>query len=231
MFETLDIALLCDQRTVDAAGLAITKDYSRHGLHCQLGDGVTGATMPTLQASQGLMTFDGGDYMVLRAADDMDGVLAGMGGPHPETYIFYLDPLIMSGAQATIFSKYSDPRWVLIRWEGASSRILFLNRQIGGTDELYYLAAGSTAELQNKGSIFAYVRDTNTQTIYVNAVPVAADTDATVDASSVSSAYIGASHLGQNLPAGNGLRFFGYSRTAWTQTQLRALQRFLRGVL
>jgi len=232
MLNSLDIALLCDSRTVDGAGLAITPDRSRHGIHAQLGDGATAGTMPTLDALNGRFTFDGGDDMRIAPARDVAGVLAGMGGPHPETYIFYLDPLIMSGAQATILSKFSNPAWVLIRWEGASSRILFLNRQVGGTDELYYLAAPDTAALQNRRLILAYVRDTNSQRGYADAVQIFADTDVTVDGSGVSTLYLGASDIGQYLPNGNGLRAFFYDGSnAWTPTQLRALQRFLRGNL
>jgi hypothetical protein len=232
MLNSLDIALLCDKEWTDANGDRRTADRSRHGIHPVLGDGTTVGTFPTWDEPDGRYTFDGGDYLTIRSADDVDDVLLDMGGPQDETYLFYIEPWVFGGGNQTLFSKYSNPQWILFRYEVASSRFLFLIRETGGTDELYYLPAPDTALLYGRGLILAYTRSANLQRGYVDAVQVFEDTDATVDGSGVSNAYIGAQDGVSNfVPAGTGLRFFGYAQKAFTQVEFRAIQRFLRGML
>jgi len=239
MLSKLDIALLCDSRTVDAAGNAITPDRSRHGIHAQLGDGGAAATMPTLDALNGRMTFDGGDYMVLRAADDVAGVLAGMGSIQDETYLFYFDPFQAVVAPNLIepFSSNdgANPR-VIFRYGTANMYFLVAFYDAGGGGEASITPNNSIQEFFGKQLLLAITRrnaDTDTHIYYANgARRWASNVAPRRDASSAKNYRIGSSLAGAFfLPAGTGLRFFGYAREAWTQTQLRALQRFLRGNL
>jgi len=232
MLSKLDIALLCDVRSVDPNGLAITPDRSRHGIHAQLGDGGAAATMPTLDALNGRMTFDGGDYMVLRAADDVDGVLAGMGGPHEETYIFYFDPYVYVAGDITFFFK-GDLAGYFVRLRQESWVGTHFDMQIeGGPDEIL---AGTVDPVVYDGKqlMIAFIRRADVQEIWVDANLQDSGTDPTTDATTADDALIGCEPgVANPLLAGTGLRAMFYDgENAWTQTQLRALQRFLRGNL
>jgi hypothetical protein len=235
MLNSLDIALLCDSRTVDGAGLAITPDRSRHGIHAQLGDGAAAGTMPTLDALNGKFDFDGGDYMVLRQADDVEDVLADMGSIQDETYLFYMDPVVDPGATDALWINTDDganPRFAIGHRGGANDYFwIYFIDGVGGT-ETGTTPVGSALEFIGKSLLFAYVRRLNAQEVYCNGVLRWSSANASVDASGAKNPTIGKELGGARFfPAGTGLRVFGYSRTAWTQTQLRALQRFLRGML
>jgi len=235
MLNSLDIALLCDSRTVDGAGLAITPDRSRHGIHAQLGDGATAGTMPTLDALNGRYTFDGGDYMVLRQADDVDDVLADMASDQDETYLYYIFPMISTVDYAYLLStNYGAGGYYYIRQRETVGTFYWqatFNDGIGS--ETATSGVNSILPYYNKGILLAVRRGSNVIEFWVNGVLISSTVVATRDASNAKDVLVGAvsAAITYPFPAGTGLRFFGYSRTAWTQTQLRALQRFLRGNL
>ena len=235
MLNTLDIALLMDSRTVDGAGNVITLDRSRHGIHCQYGDGVTAAVMPAFDALNGRVTFDGGDYMQIPASYDVAGILAGMGAIQDETYIFYLDPIVVNSTFQYFIgwnTGVGTSRF-LIRIDNTNVITMYVNNPAG---DLETFSSASILALNGRGVLVTMVRDpahgTQKQRLFVNAVLHSTGNSVSRDGRNTLAKYIGQdSGSGFQLQNGTGLRFFGYARRVFTETELRAIQKYLRGVL
>jgi len=236
MLNALAIDLLCDSRTVDAAGNVITIDRSRHGIHPYLGpDGQVAGQMPTLDSLNGRLMFDGNDFILFPQAKDVDAVIEGMGGDHAETYMFLFDPFISNpSAFQTLLLKGDDTlatSWVRIRQRNTND-LEFRVTTVAGNE---IIASSIPAVTGNHGKkvLFSFVRDAGVQEIWVWDVLDAADNDPTRDASLASACAIGSSLFTGStyLVNGNGLRAFFYGRFRATQIWLRALIRYLEGNL
>lgn len=234
MLNALSLACLFDSEYTDLAGDRRTKDRSRFGIDPRVGDGSTPATFPTWSAQDGRYDFDGGDYMLITTAYDSDDVLALMGSIQPETYLFYFDPLVIDGNEQYLFgwNTGSGTDRGYIRINAGNTLTLHLDDDVGGMEEL---TSGSILEWNGHSVIVAVVRDPTAavrQLMYLNAVEFATDTDVAVAGASAVAKYIGRNTAGGSLlQVGTGLRFFGYSATAFAQLQLQAIQRYLRGFL
>jgi hypothetical protein len=180
--------------------------------------------------------FDGGDYINIRNADDVDGVLAGMASIQNETYIVYFDPLV---AGTGVYSHE-----IFSTEDGANPR--FFARKTGGVFTFQFYDGVGNLEFLNTGAIetsydgqrfaIVYVREpthpTQKQRAYINDILVATANSTPRDASNAKAKRLGATLVpGNYLPAGTGIKFFGYGRFVATQTWLRQLSRNLRGLL
>ena len=241
MLNSLDIALLFDNRTVDGVGNVITKDRSRNGINAQLGNGVDAGTMPTWDATRGLYTFDGGDYLTFSIAGDVGGILDSMGSIQNETYIVVMDPIMINSYAAPQYlfaSKWGagGNSYFYIQLEAINNRIRFILADAAGNLEILDLPGAEGVLLHGKRVMLTWVREpthaTEPQRLFVNAVKRATAATTPRDAHYSCDKYIGC-HAGiaANLYNGTSLRFFGYARRCLTTTSLQAIQKYLRGVI
>ena len=238
MFDALDIALLMDNRSLDADGNAFTPCETRYGrdglgIRAILGDGTTAATMPTLDALQGRFTFDGGDYIVLPAATDVASVLANMGSAQDEFWLFLMKNSIWTAAtnQVLFYKDGAAGEMIRLRYGVANTITLDTDNGAGGTESLA-ISAAATALTQNAEIMIGFQRANNVQEIWFWDILVDSDTDATVDASSAGDAYIGANDTPAQFIRNNcGISFFGYGRGRITAAWMQAIRHRLRGNL
>jgi len=236
MLGTLDIALTCDSVRYGSGGEALCPDHSRHGAICYIGsDGLTAAQMPTLDALNGLFTFDGGDFLIM-PHDGNSPIVQSIGAAQEETIIMCFDPWVFSSGVTTVLFMKDD--------SGASGKFLRIRKTVGdeidfradaggGSFELVSTAGGEPAAFDGKRMTLICIRATDRQEIWIDDALVASDTDTTVDASNPEEVGICASNvIGTNaVPAGTGLSGFGYERRAWTPAEIFAFNKYLREVL
>lgn len=232
MLNTLDIVCPFDSEYSDGS-LRRTKDRSRHGIHPLVGDGTTSTTFPTWDARNGLYTFDGGDYLKIRNADDVKGVLASMGGNQEETFLFYFRPWIeLAGTNIHLLFKGNVASSYVRLLKTTSNTFQFRVTESGGGDEIVDTATTVPAAYHGKRMLIAFVRATNRQEIWIGNNLVASDKDTSVDGSSTDDLFIGASSTpAEYLRANTGLRFIGYARKAFTGNKLRAIKTYFEEML
>lgn len=232
MFAGLDIACLMDSRYTDGGGIIRTRDRSPKGLNPRLGDGATAGTMPTWDSARGLFTFDGGDYLSWPIAEDVGGILAAIGSLQDETYLFYFDKLVINGNYQYLFqhNSQSATERFAIRIEDTNQIRIIENNTV-------QITTATIAAWNGRGTVLAVTRSVNAtkkHVVYLDAIEFASNTvNPLLDGkSALKTNYIGVSDASTfYLQNGTGLRFFGYARRAFTQTQLQAIQRYLRGVI
>jgi len=237
LLDKFALAYLFDSEYTDDAGLRRTKDRSRHGIHALVGDGSTAATMPTWDSSRGLYTFDGGDYLTIRQADDAGDVLANMGSIQDETYCFLMDPLILAQQEFLSTNDGINPRIIIRTIAGGTNRFELQLLDAGGGIENTLTPNNTVEEFVGKATLMAFSRimtgATMAHSISMNGAVRWTSSGLTPrNASSAKDPHIGSTPTPSSyFAAGTGLRFFGYARRAITVPELRQLSRNLRGVL
>jgi hypothetical protein len=227
LLDKFDLAYLFDSEWTDDAGLRRTKDRSRHGIHALVGDGSAAATMPTWDAARGLYTSTlAGQYLRLPIADDVNTVVRNIGSEQPETYCFYMDPLLI-GTLHDFLNRVVADQWIMIRVDSAGI-IVFRFRETGVGYEQTVTGPGVLSPYHGRSVLLTFTRDVRQHHIYVDDTLLVSSTPAgPYNASADANVSVLASPA-----SGEGGRFFGYARDfVATPTFLRQLSRNLRGVL
>lgn len=240
LLDHFDLACLMDREWTDSGGLRRTMDRSKHGIHPLVGDGSTAGTFPTFDASRGLYTFDGSDYLTLRQSDDSADVLANMGSIQDETYCFLFDPYVNNPALVAhhfiAFGPGGAGSLFYVRAGASFDRFELRSRDPSANVESLN-AAGQCTENDGKPILVTVVRapdsSTRKQSLYIGSTEIASATDTPRDSSCTDDKLIGTNSNATlyHLASGTGLRFFGYARRAITEVELRQMTRFMRGLL
>lgn len=238
MLEACDIALLMDREWTDGAGNRRTLDRSRHGIETLVGDGTTVGTFPTWDATRGLYTFDGSDYLHLVDDNPTMNEMGGIPGTHldGETYIFYFSPFVLGAIVACWFCKNAQitQRIEINTRPGVGNNRLECEWADGiGSVETLLTPADSMLPYIGHDVIFTIIRRLNVQEVWADEDLIATGIDTSEDARSpTSDACIGHQLLaGWFMAAGTGLRFWGYAARSFTYQQIRQLRRGFRNLL
>lgn len=244
MLNKLEMALMMDWAFGPVGALWMyAPGRSRRGILSEYP--ALGAAQPTWDPLNGRFTVDGsGDYFRVNALGapgpfGNDAVLSAMGSIQNETYILYFDPFMASASTVCYIGTDdgADPNWYIGN-QGADSTDSFEAHftDVGGLVESVTTPVSSILEFAGKQLLLVLTREpthaTVKQRVYCNGVERWTANSQCRDASHLDDMWIGdRASGGDPLPAGTGLRFIGYAQQLMAEIQVRAIQRFIRGLL